>query len=236
MPGEQRPALTREAVTGAALRLLDGVGLEGLTTRRLAAELGIQSPALYWHFRTKQDLLDNMAETLIAATGLGPPHAGESWSDWLMRRARGYRASLLAHRDGARLVANARRLSPAAIAAFSDELTAMLGFGFTPVLALHTITALSNYVTGCVLREQAKPREDHADQPPVDTARIAALTGAGLSIPLAVAIREAGSLSGEEAFDFGLRALIDGATAALARKEPPRPRPSPDRSARAHRR
>jgi TetR/AcrR family transcriptional regulator, tetracycline repressor protein len=231
MRGKPRPALTREAVTRAALRLLDEAGLEGLTTRRLAAELGVQSPALYWHFRTKQDLLDDMAEALIVAAGLGPPHAGESWSAWLMRRARAYRASLLAHRDGARLVANARRLSPAAIAAFNEELTAMLGFGFTPVLALRTITALSNYVTGCVLREQARPRVD-ADGPRVDAAALAGLTGAGPSAPLVVAIREGGSPSGEGAFDFGLRALIDGATAALERKGPSRSRtrtrPSPD--------
>jgi TetR/AcrR family transcriptional regulator, tetracycline repressor protein len=72
MSGKTRPALTREAVTRAALRLLDEVGLEGLTTRRLAAELGVQSPALYWHFRTKQDLLGEMAEAVIVAVGLGP--------------------------------------------------------------------------------------------------------------------------------------------------------------------
>jgi TetR/AcrR family tetracycline transcriptional repressor len=150
-----------------------------------------------------------------------------------MRRARAYRASLLAHRDGARLVATARRLSPAAITSFNEELTAMLGFGFTPVLALRTITALSNYVTGCVLREQTGGPE-RADAPHGDVAALAGLPGAGASSPLVVAIREGGSPAGDEAFGFGLRALIDGAAAALARKAGTRPRPGgPRRGGRA---
>jgi TetR/AcrR family tetracycline transcriptional repressor len=220
---EGRPALTREAVTRAALRLLDEVGLDGLTTRRLAAELGVQSPALYWHFRTKQDLLDDMAEAIVVAAGPGPPRDDESWPAWLIRRARAYRASLLAHRDGARLVASARRLSPATIAAFNEELAALLRFGFTPALALRAITALSNYVTGCVLREQAG-RQQRAEEPRVDAAALAGLTGAAASAPLLVAIRGGGAPSGEEAFDFGLRALIDGTTAALDRNEDIGPR------------
>src|SRR5262245_48256506 len=124
--------LTRPAIIRTALRLLDQVGLDGLTVRRLAAELGVQSPALYWHFRSKQELLDQMADAIIRAAGMGPPHRGESWQDWLIRRARAYRRSVLAHRDGARLVAGAQWLTPATIRMFDEELTAMVGRGFTP--------------------------------------------------------------------------------------------------------
>jgi TetR/AcrR family tetracycline transcriptional repressor len=113
-------------------RLPDGsVGLDGLTGRRLAAELGVQSPALYRHFRSKQELLDQMADAIIRAARMGPPRDGESWQDWLARRARAFRRSLLGHRDGARLVANARALSPATIGMYDEELTAMVASGFT---------------------------------------------------------------------------------------------------------
>ena len=95
----KRAGLTRQTIIQSALRLLDQVGLEGLTVRRLAAELGVQSPALYWHLRSKQELLDGMADAIIVAAGMGPPRAGESWRNWLARRARAYRGSLLAHRD-----------------------------------------------------------------------------------------------------------------------------------------
>ena len=162
MVGEHKRAagLTRPTIVHTALGLLDQVGLDGLTVRRLAAALGVQSPALYWHFRSKQELLDQMADAIIQAAGMGPPHQGESWQDWLARRARAYRRSLHAHRDGARLVAGAQWLNPATIRTFDRELAAMVDRGFTPVLALRTISTLSYYVTGFVLQEQASPQED----------------------------------------------------------------------------
>ncbi|GAA1644118.1 hypothetical protein GCM10009733_046510 [Nonomuraea maheshkhaliensis] len=155
MPSDKRPGLTKQVLIDTALRLLDEVGLEGLTVRRLAAELGVQSPALYWHIRTKQELLDGMADAICRAPGMGPPRDDESWQDWLLRRARAYRATLLARRDGARVVAHARSLSQETVALFDRELAAMVERGFTPALALHTIGALTSYVNGFVLREQA---------------------------------------------------------------------------------
>ena len=154
-----------------ALRLLDEVGLDGLTVRRLATELGVQSPALYWHLRNKQELLDGMADAIVVAAGMGPPRDGESWQDWLARRARAYRESLLAHRDGARIVANAARLSPATLRTFDEELTAMVGHGFTPLLALRTITALTHYTNGAVLQEQATRQERTEGQEPAGETR-----------------------------------------------------------------
>jgi TetR/AcrR family tetracycline transcriptional repressor len=209
------------------LRLLGEVGLDGLTVRRLAAELGVQSPALYWHIRTKQDLLNGMADEIIRAAGMGPPHDGETWQDWLTRRARAYRASLLAHRDGARVVAGARQLSPVTLRLFDQELTAMVGCGFTPLLGLRTITALTAYVNGSVLREQARGQESAQpphDPPPVPTDGCAdgpdgAVEG-GPSEMLLAAVRELGSSGGEQVFEHGLRAIIDGTAAALDRERP----------------
>ena len=59
-------ALDRAQVVTAAIELLDEVGLDGLTLRRLAQELGVQAPALYWHFKDKQELLDQMMVTISA--------------------------------------------------------------------------------------------------------------------------------------------------------------------------
>jgi AcrR family transcriptional regulator len=59
-------ALDRATVVRAALRLLDEVGLHGLSLRKVASELGVQAPALYWHFKNKQELLDEMATTAFA--------------------------------------------------------------------------------------------------------------------------------------------------------------------------
>ncbi|MER6171927.1 TetR/AcrR family transcriptional regulator C-terminal domain-containing protein [Streptosporangium sp. NPDC001681] len=214
--------LTRQTMIDTALRLLDEVGLDGLTVRRLASELGVQSPALYWHLRNKQELLDGMADAIVLAAGMGPPRDGESWQDWLTRRARAYRDSLLAHRDGARIVSGAAALSPATIRMFDEEMTAMVGRGFTPVLALRTITALTRYVNGCVLQEQTE-RQEHAGTPADRLAALAGLLDGGTEATLLVALRESGGSPGEDAFEHGLRALIDGTAAALARRPPPHP-------------
>lgn len=215
MDERNRPGLTRNTIIGAALRLLGDTGLDGLTVRRLAAELGVQSPALYWHFRSKQDLLNGMADAIITARGMTPPRVGESWQEWLARRTREYHVSLCAYRDGARVVAGARALTPATIATFDRELAILVARGFTPALALHTIAALTRYVNGFVLQEQSVQSRAAApaDAPPPAIA--------GISAPLLQqAIRDGGSLLGEQAFEHGLCALLDGTAAALARQHP----------------
>ncbi|MFI6317684.1 TetR family transcriptional regulator [Nonomuraea sp. NPDC050556] len=68
--------MTRKTLIDTALRLLDG-----LTVHRLATGLGVQSPALYWHIRTKQELLDGTADAIVQSAGMGPPQAGETWQE-----------------------------------------------------------------------------------------------------------------------------------------------------------
>ncbi|MDF5756888.1 TetR/AcrR family transcriptional regulator C-terminal domain-containing protein [Spongiactinospora sp. TRM90649] len=164
-----------------------------------------RSPALYWHIRTKQELLDEMADAIIQAAGMGPPREGESWQDWLCRRANAYRAALLAHRDGARIVATARRLSPEAVKSFEAELAVMTAHGFTPALALHTITTVTYYVNGFVLQEQSQP--DALSSPAVSSPD---LPDPATMPTLLAAVHGGGALLGDQAFACGLRTLIRG--------------------------
>ncbi|GIH97667.1 TetR/AcrR family transcriptional regulator C-terminal domain-containing protein [Planobispora siamensis] len=219
MSKNARPGLTRQIIIDTALRLLDEVGLEGLTVRRLAVQLGVQSPALYWHFRTKQELLNGMASAVVLSAGMGPPHQDEPWQSWLARRARAYRRALLAHRDGARLLATATDLGPEVVRNLNAEVTAMLVHGFTPALALRTITTLSHYTLGAVLQEQAlqqqAPREQAA--PPVGGAPLGPLiailggdTEAPLVAAMAVAMEQGSSAGGDANFEHGVQAIITG--------------------------
>jgi AcrR family transcriptional regulator len=189
--------LTRDVLIEAGLKLLDEVGLDGLTVRRLAAELGVQSPALYWHIRTKQELLDGMANAIILRAGMGPPRPGETWQEWLTRRAWAYRRSLLASRDGARVVASAVR-GGEAVRHFEEELAAMVARGFTPVRALRTITALSHYINGHVLQEQAVAGAQPAERPDLS------------ELPTLAAALAAASPIGDDVFAYGLRVFIAG--------------------------
>ncbi len=125
---------------------------------------------------------------------------------------------LCAHRDGSRIVASARALSPATVRTFDQELAILAGRGFTPVLALHTIAALTRYTNGFVLQEQAGPHPEAA--PPPD--QLAGLSD-GTPATLLRAIRDGGSLVSDRAFEHGLRVIIAGTAVALADQPSHRP-------------
>ncbi|PZR71867.1 MAG: TetR family transcriptional regulator, partial [Stutzerimonas stutzeri] len=61
-----RSPLKQEHIIEAAFRLLDESGIEGVSLRKLACNLGIRAPSLYWHFKSKQALIDAMADAMIA--------------------------------------------------------------------------------------------------------------------------------------------------------------------------
>ncbi len=58
-------AVTRDDVVQTAIQLLQEVGLDWPTLRRLATELGISAPTLYWHVKDKRELLDLMSEAMV---------------------------------------------------------------------------------------------------------------------------------------------------------------------------
>ncbi|WP_433465440.1 TetR/AcrR family transcriptional regulator C-terminal domain-containing protein [Spirillospora sp. CA-128828] len=199
--------LERQEVVRTAIRLLDEVGLAGLSLRRLARELDVQAPALYWHFANKQELLDEMV-TMMAVEGYGPdvPEPGQSWDDWLAGRARGMRDGLRAHRDAVLLTAGSRPTADRA-SAIEGMLQALCDAGFTPGEALLNILVVTDYVSGTVLEEQAgHVREDDAVE------RLEG--GPGGEGVFAAAIAEVQGR--EDAFEYGLGLLIDGMRARLA--------------------
>ena len=203
----------------AALRLLDEAGLDGLTLRRLAAELDVKAPALYWHFVNKQDLLDHMAHVLTQPWihTISTTAAGRRWEDWLTEVARTYRTLLLSHRDGARLVASTRPLPQGlplldgCIAAFQQAT------GCGPGRALQCLTTLIAFVRGFVLDEEAELRR--AQEQPGPQAQQGAKRGAPRSpqpVPhLDAAMRDIGSPNGEGTFEYGLCLIVDGIRTAL---------------------
>lgn len=96
--------INRQLVVAEALDLLDEVGLDGVSTRKLAQRLGVEQPALYWHFTRKEDLLVAMAEAaMLPQTSAPLPVRGDDWQTWFLENHRRFRRTLLMHRDGARL-------------------------------------------------------------------------------------------------------------------------------------
>jgi len=102
-------ALKKEQIIDEALKLLDENGLEGVTLRKLAKELNVQAPALYWHFKNKHSLVNDMAEAILDMElhEIETKGQDERWQDWLIRMFIRLRRALLSHTDGGRVVAGA---------------------------------------------------------------------------------------------------------------------------------
>lgn len=149
--------MNREMVARAALKLLNDVGLEQLTLRLLANELGIQAPTVYWHFKSKEELIDEMATIVLGegAQQLVPAkHSGE-WTIWAAAFGSGLRKTLLAYRDGARMVAGSR-LTNAEYMKTAERIGAtLIARGFTVRRAVVLLSTIYNYTQSFVMEEQA---------------------------------------------------------------------------------
>jgi len=150
--------LTRETVLRAALELLDEVGMDGLTTRRLADRLGVQSPTLYWHFKNKRALFDAMAHAMLDEHTRCIPTPGEDWRAWLLENALSFRRALLSHRDGARIHAGTGP-EPGEYDCAEAQVRLLCEAGFAPGEALFAMIALSRFTVGWVLEEQATAQD-----------------------------------------------------------------------------
>jgi TetR/AcrR family tetracycline transcriptional repressor len=210
-------ALDREQIVKAALDLMDEVGLAGLSLRRLAKQLGVAAPALYWHFQNKQDLLDEMQE-LVFATEVPPARRlapGESWEEWLAERARKGRAALRRHRDGAMLAASTKPRS-GQWAQIELQLAVLGEVGFRPADAAHGLFAVSNYLAGFALEEEADRLRGDTGGPMTPDDIAAWVLRKGDYPLLAEALRGMGDPQGDGVFEYGLQLIIAGMRSRLA--------------------
>jgi AcrR family transcriptional regulator len=204
-------ALDRETVVRTALRLLDEVGLEGLTLRRIAAELQVQAPALYWHFKNKQELLDEMATTVFAdaVDELGLPDASASWPAWAASYGNGLRRILLRDRDGAKMFSGTYLPDAALYAPMEQALRVFTEAGFALADAIVGLSTIYAYTVGFTIEEQAVyPQPGEANQQ-YDLARRAARID-GAQFPLALAAGELAFSQFDERFERGLQLIISG--------------------------
>jgi TetR/AcrR family tetracycline transcriptional repressor len=156
----------RDLIVDAALDLLDRDGFDQLSLRRLASHVGMHAPGLYWYVESKQDLIDRMAKAILdrGLRDVAPLRPGQPWDAWMVDLACACRRALLAHRDGARVVASAFLLRTQAITAIIEMALEILETaGFERVTALGCTMTLMRYATGVALDEQASPIKDSDD-------------------------------------------------------------------------
>ncbi len=134
-PVEAREAdktrLTKQAVVDRALALGDAEGLEALTIRRIATELGVTPMALYWHFRNKEELLAGLGDQIWSELDTGVDLS----APWDVQM-RGLLESLLhvlrAHPCASQLILEGEKQSSAALVASETALAVLRRGGFDP--------------------------------------------------------------------------------------------------------
>ena len=149
--------LTKGAIVQAALDLLDETGMDGLTVRALAARLGVQAPALYWHVRNKQALLDEMATEIWRRIGdvmAGLPH-DLPWREVMATYAVTVRSELLGHRDGAKAFSGTTLTDPDVIRGQEGTFENLVRQGFTIDDGTRGLVMIHYFTIGFCVEEQA---------------------------------------------------------------------------------
>jgi AcrR family transcriptional regulator len=144
--GERRAQLTRHQVVMAAIELADRDGIESISMRRLAQELGVEAMSLYTHVRNKEDLLDGMADAVI---GMVPVDAGAAdWRTSLRRMALGARLVMLRHAWVPRVLETRTAPGPAGLAYINRVLGILREGGFSVAQAHHALHILGSRLLG----------------------------------------------------------------------------------------
>ena len=209
MPG----GLTKASIVQAALDLLDETGMDGLTVRALASRLGVQAPALYWHVRSKQALLDEMATQIWRQVGdvmAGLP-GDLPWREVMATYAGTVRKELLGHRDGAKAFSGTTLTDPAVVRRQEVTFESLIRQGFALEDAVRGLLLLHDFAIGFCVEEQAVLQVTASGDDSYSLARRAELIGPETA-PLAV---EAGPVIFGDP-DTRFTELVDLLLAAIA--------------------
>jgi AcrR family transcriptional regulator len=142
--------LTRERIVAAAAALVDAEGLEAVSVRRLAAELGVRGPSLYNHFATKNEIVDAVADAVVSQVDVSF-FGTHDWRAALRLWAQSFHEVLSAHPNIVPVLAHGPGRRPAGLAMADVVYGGLIDAGWPEAQATH-IGALMRYlVTGSAL-------------------------------------------------------------------------------------
>jgi AcrR family transcriptional regulator len=146
----RKPPLTLERIVNTAVTVLDEHGIEGLTMRCLAHHLNVTSTALYWHVKTKDDVLDLAVDRIFGDVPI--PDLGDNWLEDIRVLVRGWRGVMLRHPWAPRLVGRPM-LGPNVLARTEFLQSALVRGGCYGLQLAVATRMLANYVIGASLTE-----------------------------------------------------------------------------------
>ncbi|NIH79850.1 TetR/AcrR family transcriptional regulator [Amycolatopsis viridis] len=216
-----RPVVTEEKIVRTAIAIADAEGLEALSMRRLAAEMGSGTTSLYRHVASKDELFELMVDTIVGEEPLPPP--SDDWRAELAQLARRQRAVLLRHPWLAQQATRYPALGPNVIARADHQLGLVSRVTGDPTLAAMVVNTLNTHVLGAVSAELAELEVQRRTGMTEDEWRdwvggyVRQVVESGRYPHFARRVLEAGDPDPATRFEFGLECLLTGIEAALTR-------------------
>ncbi|MEV0081324.1 TetR/AcrR family transcriptional regulator [Saccharopolyspora sp. NPDC050642] len=217
-----RPALSEEKIVRTAIRIADAEGIDALSMRRIAAEMGSGTTSLYRHITNKDELLELMIDAVHGEMPLPEGH-GEDWLAELAACARTVRAGLLEHPWLAQQAARRPALGPNVIRRGDHTLGVVGRATDDATQAGMVVDAVSTFVLGSVAAELAELETRRTTGMTVDEWRNAVgvyvrqVVESGEFPHFNRGILESGDPDPDARFEFGLGCLLAGIAAALGR-------------------
>jgi AcrR family transcriptional regulator len=209
-----RVPLTRDRVIEAALRVMDEEGLEAVSMRRVAREVGVEAMSLYHHVEDKEDLLDGICEHVMAEFDFPAPV--DDWAENCRRGARAWRRLLQAHPAVMRLFAEQR--APArsieSMRPMEFALRILRASGLSDRDTAQAFHAFGGYIQGFVLMELGSIAGGSDEEHTKAHAALAAALPDEFAALQAVSPYFA-ECDSDEQFEFGLDLLIRGLEAKV---------------------
>ncbi len=212
---EPRTPLSKERVLQAAIALADEGGIESLTMRKLAKDLGVEAMSLYYHVTNKDDILDGMVDVVFGEVDL--PSGEIDWKTAMRERAISTRKVLSLHPWATSMMQSRTNPGPALLRHHNWVIGTLRESGFSIELTAHAFSAMDAYIYGFSLQEETLPFETAEE--------VAAIVEAFLKYfptdeypylaELSVEhIMKPGYDYGDE-FEFGLDLVLDGLERAM---------------------
>jgi len=219
--GPPRDPITPDRLADAALKLIDEQGIEGLTVRSLAQALGVGTMTIYWYVQNKEEVLDLVADRILAGVEIPPP--GGDWRVAGRTAAVSVRQRMMAHARAVVVMVGRGSFGPNGMRMIEQALAIFRAAGFDDIEAADAYFAFSNYVTGFCLMQTTTVAV--AGRPDIDRRTYAQMVASYIaSLPpelypnLQAAAPRIFTASLDDRFSFGVECLIGGLEAKLAAK------------------
>jgi AcrR family transcriptional regulator len=221
-PEGDKPRLSKRTVTENALKLADADGLDALTIRKLAQHLGVTPMALYWHFRSKEDLLEGVAEQVWGEIDTEVDPDAPWWAQ-IQAMMESLVSVLRAHPAAPQLLLEHEKRNEAALRATETVLEILRTAGFDATYA-STIarSALWSGITLVMSEPGFKPEltaEERTEMQRRNQVQLAMLPTARYPRLVECAGPMSTCDDPEFHYQFGIGMFVDGVRAAAARLE-----------------